>query len=348
MKNISSKGNESSPQTNLTAMTSPQMTTVESFVIPMFAAFLISCLCNFCLTLIYVLGGHSKTCKFRRKTSSVDVILGFISLTCSARTMTKSLVYVALFLSGGWVFGDAFCQLQSYVDVLCRHLFFWLMALFSFERYTKHLMPHDHVITFSPLSVKVMIPGTFLLISAQVSSPLYGWGQYGYVPEYGVCDLLLSSAHCCSYMTYTWIVLIFPPVCVLGFCLGKLIRRSKAYFSHDDNIYMRGLLREKSRILEEDKEIKTIVLSGLLSVVLILPTWVLAIFESCEVVSKIYSGFILVGYLLEVLSGLILPVVCVLYHSKIRETIMILLRNDRCCPVLRSSNSREQTVATVL
>ncbi|XP_076347946.1 uncharacterized protein LOC143245471 [Tachypleus tridentatus] len=251
------------------------------------------------------------------------------------------------FASWGWTFGDAFCQIQGYVDMLCRHLFFWLMALLGVERYTKHMMPHEHVITFSPLSVKVMIPGIFLLISAQVSSPLYGWGQYGYVQEYGVCDLLLSSPHCCSYSIYTWIILIIPPVCVLGFCLGGLIRCSKeTYFNHED-IYTRGLLREKSNIFEEDKEIKTIVLSGSLFTVLMLPTWLLATFLSCNIVSTICSWLMFTGHVLDMISGLVLPIVCLTYHSKVRKSVIFLFKNNRYFPFLRANtNTVEQVVAT--
>ncbi|PRD25284.1 UNVERIFIED_CONTAM: hypothetical protein NCL1_41350 [Trichonephila clavipes] len=55
------------------------------------------------------------------------------------------------------------------------------MELRAFFRYTKHIVPHDYLVTFSPLTVNVILPGLMLVVIIQVTGPLYGWGKYEYM-----------------------------------------------------------------------------------------------------------------------------------------------------------------------
>lgn len=43
------------------------------------------------------------------------------------------------------------------------------------------MIPHEYLVTFSPLTVNIILPGILLIVIVQVTGPLYGWGKYEYI-----------------------------------------------------------------------------------------------------------------------------------------------------------------------
>lgn len=115
-----------------------------------------------------------------------------------------------------------------------------IRLLYFLFRYTKHVIPHDYLVTFSPLTVNVILPGILLIVVVQVTGPLYGWGKYEYmegkklhsyskfrpriIPWYGsiATDFNWSTLkkHILS------IFLTFPNVCVWNKCFSNPSNRT--------------------------------------------------------------------------------------------------------------------------
>lgn len=73
---------------------------------------------------------------------------------------------------------------SSISGVSNQPVFNWVF--FVIPRYVKFASPHEHSLTFSLLNLNVLLCGVLVLLLIEVSGPIYGWAEYGYVE--GECE----------------------------------------------------------------------------------------------------------------------------------------------------------------
>ncbi|GFY45620.1 uncharacterized protein TNIN_137961 [Trichonephila inaurata madagascariensis] len=183
--------------------------------------------------------------------------------------------------------------------------------------YTKHIVPHDYLVTFSPLTVNVILPGLMLVVIIQVTGPLYGWGKYEYMQDYGLCGVAASTPLGCSYAIYLIICLILPPLSVIiinGLLLStRICKRSRTIV-----VPKRNISSGNSHILSADKEVMSLVIFMTLVIILSLPRSMLDAGTMCENVKYVQPGTTFSAYFLDSLLNILLPVICFGIHSNAR------------------------------
>ncbi|GFQ78805.1 uncharacterized protein TNCT_529391 [Trichonephila clavata] len=193
----------------------------------------------------------------------------------------------------------------------------WKVTAFILYRYTKHIVPHDYLVTFSPLTVNVILPGLMLVVIIQVTGPLYGWGKYEYMQDYGLCGVAASTPLGCSYAIYLIICLILPPLSVIiinGLLLStRICKRSRTIVAPKRNISSGN-----SHILSQDKEVISLVIFMSLVIILSLPRSMLDVGIMCENVKYVRPGTAFSAYFLDSLLNILLPVICLGLHPNAR------------------------------
>ncbi|GFT66396.1 trace amine-associated receptor 6 [Nephila pilipes] len=220
-------------------------------------------------------------------------------------------------VSDEWSLGSSMCQLQAFAEITLRNSFIWYLSLLSIERYTKHIMPHDYLVTFSPLTINVILPGLMLIIIIQVTGPLYGWGKYEYIQDYGLCGVSTTSNFGCSYAIYLFICLILPPVSVI-IMNGLLLSSRKCKRSRTIVAPKRNISSGNSNILSADKEIVSLVIFMSLVIIFSLPRSIVDACIMCENMENISPGAIFSVYFLDSLLNILLPIICLSMHPNAR------------------------------
>ncbi|KAL5007426.1 hypothetical protein ScPMuIL_016232 [Solemya velum] len=115
------------------------------------------------------------------KENSLKRIL-YIVVTCCLITGVFCVSQLLLStIAGGWVLGNAMCQLIGFVDLVLVSGTTSMLALAAVERYFKLLMPSDHTLTFSARNTKLLVTGLFVLSVLLATGPLYGLGEYSHL-----------------------------------------------------------------------------------------------------------------------------------------------------------------------
>ncbi|KFM79406.1 Trace amine-associated receptor 6, partial [Stegodyphus mimosarum] len=243
----------------------------------------------------------------------IDIIIASIAIAALGRSLLLGPLQTACFTQGEWPFGDSMCQLQAYIEAMLRNAVIWYLSLLSIERYTKHIMPHEYLATFSPLTVNIILLGILLIVIVQVTAPLYGWGKYEYIHDTGLCGTATTSTFGCSYALYLFLSLTMPPLSVImvnGVLLSyQMCKKSKA-----QETTKRSMSCGNSRILSSEKEIPSLVAFMVLFVVMSIPRCITDVVIMCSETYHLLSPFIFSIYFLDSLTSVLLPVLCFSMH----------------------------------
>ncbi|KAF8790485.1 hypothetical protein HNY73_005502 [Argiope bruennichi] len=176
-------------------------------------------------------------------------------------------------------------------------------------------MPHDYLVTFSPLTVHVILPGILLIVIVQVTGPLYGWGKYDFVQETGLCGITTESPFGCSYAIYLVLCLILPPLVIIAIngilLLNRIYKKRRAVMTPKRNI-----AAGNSNFLDPDKEVPSLVIFILLLIVFSLPRSIFDIAVMCEGFKDLQSILIFPVYFIDSLLNILLPVICLAMHPR--------------------------------
>ncbi|KAG8193239.1 hypothetical protein JTE90_005586 [Oedothorax gibbosus] len=240
----------------------------------------------------------------------VDIILAALALTALVRALLLGPIQATCFITGEWSFGDSMCQLQAFTEAALRNTFIWYLSLLSLERYTKHVLPHEYLLTFSPLTVNVILPGILLVVVVQVTGPLYGWGKYEYLEECGLCGSATPSRFGCVYGAFLALCLGAPPLAVAGVCGLRLAARLGA-------LPKRRLPAANSRLLcAAPREMPSVVALLLAAATLSAPRSALDAAAACA------PAPLFAAYLLDGLAAVLLPALTLALHPGARALLL--------------------------
>ncbi|XP_045123681.1 uncharacterized protein LOC123511691 [Portunus trituberculatus] len=160
---------------------------------------------------------------WNRTPLQVDRVIGLLALTGLATTLSSLPTH--LYSASGH---GSMCQVQGFLLNLLCLLSLWYTTLLALERYVKFASPHEHSLTFSLLNLNVLLCGVLVLLLIEVSGPIYGWAEYGYVPECGVCVLNPGSTHILTYTAIQTGCYVMLPSLVTLAASAAVLRRCHA------------------------------------------------------------------------------------------------------------------------
>lgn len=173
------------------------------------------------------------------------------------------------------------------------------------------MKPHEYLSSFTELTVRVILAGLLFVVIAQVTAPLYNWGEYKYLTEFYICDQHPEAYFGCSYQLYLFISFAIPAFTML-ITIFLLLKRGQGKIERRNS---------DSNLLEANKEIVTLVTLTALSIFTNLPRHLLDTLISCINLRHVNVVIIYVCYWLENMTSSILPLLCILLHGKVRLRI---------------------------
>ncbi|XP_069970621.1 pinopsin-like [Penaeus vannamei] len=205
----------------------------------------------------------------------VDRVVGLLALTGLATTLTSVPFHLYSFVTSEYPANDSLCQVQGFLLNLLCLLCLWYTAVLAVERYVKFASPHEHSLTFSLLNLNVVLSGVLVLLLIEVSGPIYGWAEYGYVEDCGMCVLDPRSTHIFTYTVIQTSCYVTLPALVTVFASARVLRELS---SSDSAPLTRG-----SQVLKSAMGVTVLCCSMLTSVLLMVPYHVLLMLQAADV-----------------------------------------------------------------
>ncbi|XP_071547743.1 uncharacterized protein [Panulirus ornatus] len=210
----------------------------------------------------------------------VDRVVGLLALTGLATTLVALPTHLYSFATGEYPAGGSLCQVQGFLLNLLCLLCLWYTTVLSVERYVKVASAHEHTLTFSLLNLNVVLSGVLILLLIEVSGPIYGWAEYGYVPDYGVCVLNPGSTHILTYMVIQMSCYVTLPALLTLAASASVLHRCR---SHPVPL-TRG-----SQVLKTGVGMSVLCGAVLLCVVLMLPYHALLMLQAAHLHVPVWS-----------------------------------------------------------
>ena len=157
-----------------------------------------------------------KNPKLRSTINLYIIALAASDLLCATVEMPLT---SAVLITGKWEFGDALCQLFSFVDVFVTYVTPATMGLMAFNRYMRIVKTNHYKKIFSRRKSKiwlccVWLSLTFYLLISRVAS----WSTFEFTPGYAVCSIAFTTSTAENRIIHYCVV--FGLVFVLPFFVG--------------------------------------------------------------------------------------------------------------------------------
>lgn len=125
--------------------------------------------------------------RLRTTTNLYIIALAGSDLTCSVIEMPLTSVTL---ITGQWIFGDAVCQIEAFVDIFVTYVSPATIGLTAFNRYVRIVKPIRYNKIFSPRRSKLMLALVwFLLFCYIIIARSTGWQDFVFTPGYSTCIL---------------------------------------------------------------------------------------------------------------------------------------------------------------
>ena len=127
---------------------------------------------------------------------SSTILFNFLILSHFVISITYSPLTIGGFLAREWTYGSTFeqklatCKFAGYMLVFSFLIVSMTLALISFDRCLFITKPQTHKRLMGPRIAVSLVLGVWLLAALLTSTPLYGFGEFGYEPSYGYCGPL--------------------------------------------------------------------------------------------------------------------------------------------------------------
>ena len=121
-----------------------------------------------------------------RTTTNVYIIaLAVSDLSCAVIEMPLT---SATLISGKWIFGDAVCQIEAFVDIFVTYVSPATIGLTALNRYVRIVKANRYSRIFSPRRSKLYLSLVWLLLFCYiVIARTTGWQDFVFTPGYATC-----------------------------------------------------------------------------------------------------------------------------------------------------------------
>lgn len=262
-----------------------------------------------------------------RKTTNLYIIaLAVSDLLCG--TVEISLASVTLII-GRWIFGDALCQFQGFVDIFASNVTPATLGLTAINRYVKIVKTNHYRRIFSPRRSKIWLSCLWLSLALYLLIVrVTNWIKIDFIQSYAVCsfDYPTGKSRIVHYCV-TLGLFFFLPLCIGIFSYYNIFIKTH---EHQENVVTSLQNRtDSSAVSNSVKETKLtrilfLVAAGFLCCWI--PTWALALWfrfspETCPRFAALLTTFFLF------LSASINPIIYALTSCEFRREFRKLL----CC-----------------
>ena len=242
----------------------------------------------------------------RTTTNFYIVALAICDLTSPIFVMPFS---SAVLVTGKWIFGDVYCNIQGFFVVLNIYVSPCLMALTAFNRYIRICRTNTYHRLFSKRKSKLWIMAVYVAVAAYVLTQVFvGNQKIQFVPGYAVC----STTHlgeAAKIIHYSLVVpaFVIGPILITSVCYYKVfcsIRR------HTKNV-MTSLRNGRSASLSISKREVRVSISLFVVVMVFaccwIPLWVLALLFRFQIVDSLSRQITLFIMFLVFISSTVNP-----------------------------------------
>lgn len=136
---------------------------------------------------ILVCAAVYKSARFRSTTSIYIIALAVCDLLCATMEMPLTL---STLITGKWVFGNAVCQIQGFVDVFAASCPPAIMGLAAFNRYIRINKTSYYKKIFSPRLSKLWLVCVCLFLALYlIIARVTNWQKYEFVSGFAACSV---------------------------------------------------------------------------------------------------------------------------------------------------------------
>ena len=132
-----------------------------------------------------------KNPKLRSSTNLYVVALAVSDLLCATMLMPFA---SAVSITGRWIFGDAFCQLEGFVQVFVLYSTPGTIGLLAFNRYIRIVKTSHYNKIFSPRRSKVWLSCVWLSLALYLLiGGVTNWSTFEFNPRYADCSVAFNT-----------------------------------------------------------------------------------------------------------------------------------------------------------
>ena len=245
-------------------------------------------------------------------------------------------------ITGDWRFGDFYCNIQGFFEVLNIYVSPCLMALTAFNRYVRIVKTNIYHKVFSVKKCKIWIIAVWCVVIAYILiQVLIGNQAIRFVPGYAVCSTThLKETQKVVHYSIVVPAFVVAPIVITSFCYYKIFRSIKL---HNKNVLpsLQGDGNSSSQVRISRREIK--ISMSLFVVVIVfafcwIPLWVLALLFRFQLVKSLPRNVALFVSFLVFLSSTVNPFIYAGMNRPFRREIRHL-----CLPARKGESTSERT-----
>ena len=132
-----------------------------------------------------------------------DLLCGIVEMPLASATL----------IFGRWVFGDALCQFQGFVDVFAYYVTAPTLGLTAFNRYVKIVKTSHYKKIFSPRRSKIWLSCLWLFLALYLLIVrVTNWANIDFIQSYAVCsfDYLTIESQIVHYCITVGLLFVLP------------------------------------------------------------------------------------------------------------------------------------------
>ena len=148
--------------------------------------------------------------KLRSTINLYIIALAISDLLCATVEMPLA---SATLITGRWMFGDALCWFQGFVDVFITYVTPATMGLTAFNRYMRIVKTHSYNKIFSPCKSKIWLSSLWITIALYIIlGQITNFNSFEFIPGFAVCSVVFMSAESrfAHYCVLFALSLVFP------------------------------------------------------------------------------------------------------------------------------------------
>ncbi|KAL7646363.1 UNVERIFIED_CONTAM: hypothetical protein RMT77_003273 [Armadillidium vulgare] len=277
--------------------------------------------------IVGILGNGLCICIFRcekkdKKPMVLDKLLTYLCFTGVFTSAITSPFHLYASTTNAFPADNSLCQIQGLLLNLMCLLSLWYTSVMASERFVRIISPHEHRLTFSTLNLNVILAGVFVLLIVEVSGPIYGWAEYGFLNECTACLLNPKANHILTYsVIYVTCYVTLPVLATFGFSIYVILcglRRNQR-------------LLNGSQILKSSRGIIVVCIAMMTTTLLLLPYNSTLLLQAMNLPITLQQK--IVCYWLHIIGiTCSYPLIIIVFASnEVLPVFKSFLREKRCC-----------------
>lgn len=225
-------------------------------------------------------------------------------------------------ITGDWMYGSFYCNIQGFFVVLNIYVSPCLMALTAFNRYIRIVRTSIYHKLFSMRKCKIWITAVWAIVIAYIlTQVLVGNQAIRFVPAYAVCSTThLKSTQKIAHYSIVIPAFVAAPIVITSVCYFKIFRSIRL---HNRNV-LPSLQSRSSTVSISSREVRISISLFVMVIVFAIcwiPLWVLALLFRFQLVKSLSRNVTLFISFLVFVSSTINPFIYAGMNRSFRSEI---------------------------